>query len=154
MAKIPWTSRDLGLEDRRFVMQKALVEKHFPCFKCQLLHRRLSCEGFITPSDDCSTYKVSISYKQNGVPRVRIREPRIEPSSDIHMYGDGSLCLFQPEETPWKVSNNIHDKIIPWTAEWLVFYELFLICGKWLGPEAPHNLNSKISQTSGSGIRR
>jgi len=37
--------------------------------------------------------------------------------------------------------DNIHEKIIPWIAEWLVFYELYRICGKWLGPEAPHGGN-------------
>ena len=54
------------------------------------------------------------------------------------MYANGTLCLYKPTDDPWKPSDNIHEKIIPWTAEWLVFYELYLMCGKWLGPEAPH----------------
>ncbi len=55
------------------------------------------------------------------------------------MYLNGSLCLFDPRVSPWKGSYNLHETIIPWTAEWLVFYELYKIHGKWLGPEAPHD---------------
>ncbi len=32
----------------------------------------------------------------------------------------------------------IDDTIIPWTAEWLVFYELWKDTGTWQGAEAPH----------------
>ena len=146
MAKIPWISRDRSVDYRRFVIQKALIEKHFPCFKCKLSHRHLECEGFITPSEDCTTYRVAISYEQDGVPRVRIKTPHVIPSASIHMYGNGTLCLYKPTENPWKSSDNIHEKIIPWTAEWLVFYELYLMCDKWLGPEAEHGTGEKKQQ--------
>jgi len=99
----------------------------------------LRCEGVIVPSDGCDTYRIRILYPQFGVPTVRIREPEIAPSREIHMYRDGSLCLYKPAEQPWKITDLIHEKIIPWTAEWLVFYELYLLCGKWLGPEAEHD---------------
>lgn len=138
MAKNLWISRNRGLDHRRFVIQKALVEKHFPCFKCRLSHRHLRCDGLITPSKDCATYRIAISYPQDGVPRVTIKDPQIAPSAAIHMYDSGELCLYEPKETPWRSSDHLHEKIIPWIAEWLVFYELYMICGKWLGPEAPH----------------
>jgi hypothetical protein len=143
MAKAPRISRDHRLDYRRFVIQKTLIEKHFPCFTCKLRRGHLKCEGRITPSEGCATYRVAISYEQGGVPKVVIKEPHITPSPSIHMYRNGALCLYQPIEDPWKPADNIHQKIIPWTAEWLVFYELFLICGKWLGPEAPHGVNGK-----------
>ncbi len=146
MAKIRWISRDRAAEYRRFVVQKALIEKHFPCFRCRLAHRRLICEGKIQPSEGCNVYLIGISYEQEGVPRVRIKGPKITPSVKIHMYRSGHLCLYEPMEDPWKRSDNIHEKIIPWTAEWLVFYELYLICGKWLGPEAPHGVGGKLQQ--------
>jgi hypothetical protein len=149
MAKKPWISRDRGADYRRFVIQKLLIEKYFPCFKCRLSHRHVECEGLITPSEECATYRIVISYEQNGVPRVQIKEPQIIPSSTIHMYENGALCLYKPAETPWKSSDNVHEKIIPWTAEWLVFYELYLMCGRWLGPEAPHDLAGKAQQKKG-----
>lgn len=64
------------------------------------------------------------------------------------MYGDGRLCLYDYREQPWRDGDNIHEKIIPWTAEWLVFYELYLIRGKWLGPEAVHGAEGKTQEES------
>jgi len=83
MAKKPWISRDRGADYRPFVIQKLLIEKYFPCFKCRLSHRHVECEGLITPSEGCATYRIVISYDQNGAPRVKIREPQITPSSAI-----------------------------------------------------------------------
>src|SRR6476469_3557994 len=70
-------------------------------------------------------------------------------ASAIHMYDNGVLCLYKTAETPLKLSDNIHEKIIPWTAEWFVFYELYLMCGKWLEPEAPHDVTGKAQQKKG-----
>lgn len=128
-------------EYRHFVLQKHLVEKHFTCFRCTLHRNVLECAGEITPSVHCDTYKIAIRYPLNGIPRVKIRRPEI--SKPVHMYRDGSLCLYDYREQPWSTADNIHETIIPWTAEWLVFYELYLLCGKWLGPEAPHGTEEK-----------
>ena len=145
----PWPKRNRSAEYRRFVIQKSLIEKHFPCFRCRLTHRHLKCEGIITPSENCNSYRIIISYEQGRVPRVCIKEPEITPFPEIHMYGDGTLCLYKPTDDPWKRLDNIHEKIIPWTAEWLVFYELYLLCGKWLGPEAEHGTGEKgLQRTS------
>jgi len=59
------------------------------------------------------------------------------------MYKDRSLCLYFPEDDQWKISDDVHKKIIPWVAEWLVFYELYLLTGRWLGPAAPHASHEK-----------
>lgn len=32
----------------------------------------------------------------------------------------------------------IAETIVPWTALWLLYYELWLETDEWLGPEAPH----------------
>ena len=146
MAGTRWIKRNRAAEYRHFLRQKALVEHDFPCFECRLYRNRLTCKGTITPSPGCDEYIVRIRYDYEKVPRVEIMQPRITPSSKIHMYGCGALCLYDPRETPWQRTDNIHEKIIPWTAEWLVFYELYLIHRKWLGPEAPHGNNGKVRQ--------
>lgn len=151
MAKKIWITGDRGANYRRFAVQKPLVEKHFPCFKCIFEQRQWQCTGTIVPSEGCDAYRIRISYRLGGVPKVRILDPSITPSAAIHMYSNGSLCLYYPEEDPWKISDNLHEKIIPWTAEWLVFYELYKICGKWLGPEAPHRTaGEKLAQGTAS----
>jgi len=71
---------------------------------------------------------------------VRIREPELgvadEQKHDIHMYPNGTLCLYWPQEQPWNDSMSLHDTIVPWVAEWLVYYEYYQETGRWVGPEA------------------
>jgi len=42
----------------------------------------------------------------------------------------------------------LHETIIPWTAEWIVFYELWKITGEWLGSAALHDVNKKILEAN------
>lgn len=123
---------------RRFVMQKKLMSQFFPEFQCSYSNRRLTCIGRITPAEGCNTYTVKIDYVAGQKPKVWILNPKIRMNSETHVYADGSLCLYYPPESPWKHTDNLHAKILPWTAEWLVFYELYLIKGEWLGKSAPH----------------
>ena len=134
-------TRDYTADYRHFVMQKHFVEQYFPCFRCALRKNVLKCVGTITPSVHCNTYEIGIRYRNKGIPEVRIRRPEI--LRRVHMYSNGTLCLYDYRKQPWSTHDNIHEKIIPWTAEWLVFYELFLITGRWLGPEAPHGDGEK-----------
>lgn len=30
------------------------------------------------------------------------------------------------------------ESVLPWTAEWLFYYEMWHVTGEWGGPEAPH----------------
>lgn len=122
----------------RFALQPALIRKHFPFLRCEFKGAELLCSGEITPSNFCDTYQVSIRYPKGKVPRVRILRPKIEPSTKIHMYPNGTLCLYDHRSAPWSANYDLHQTIIPWTAEWLVFYELYKTHGVWLGPEAPH----------------
>jgi hypothetical protein len=128
---------DRAGEYRCFVLQKELVERSFPFFRCTLKKDILECVGEITPSEHCDTYKISIRYKKDGIPEVRILYP--ETRHRVHMYPNGTLCLYDHRDQPWNARDNLHKKLIPWIAEWLVFYELFLMCGEWRGPEAPHD---------------
>lgn len=144
---IPRSKHDSG---KHLALQELLMRKHFPCFKCSLRKGTLVCVGEITPCAECSTYKVRISLDRGMTPKVRVIEPDIEPSRKIHMYSSGHLCLFKPEDQPWMDTDCLHEKIVPWTAEWLVYYELYLITGEWLGPEASHGEEPKVQQKKAS----
>lgn len=85
------------------------------------------------------SYSFELTYR--FTPQVRILSPKIEVSEKIHMYSSGSLCLYYPDDFKWHDGRNLHNTIIPWTAEWVVLYERFLHSGKWEGPEAPHALS-------------
>ena len=127
-------------ETRHFIAQKMFVEKHFENFHCSIRRGVLECVGKMRPTDASPKYRIRIRYKQYGIPSVRILEPFIEPSAKIHMYRTGDLCLYHPPTQPWSHHYNLHETIIPWTAEWLVFYELYLTEGRWLGPEIEHSI--------------
>jgi hypothetical protein len=44
-----------------------------------------------------------------------------------------SLCLYDARTGDWQPDRSIAETIIPWAAEWLFFYEGWLIDGHWAG---------------------
>jgi hypothetical protein len=50
-----------------------------------------------------------------------------------HRYNDGSLCLFDDEKGEWHPADSMAATILPWTSEWLYFYEIWLATGIWQG---------------------
>lgn len=119
--------------------QKKAIEKEYRWCKCTiLLQHTLICEGIIRPDEHSPRYKIKIRYRFGSVPKVYVLEPDIQMNAKTHVYDDESLCLFFPKDHPWTDEKLISETIIPWTAEWLLYYELYLITGKWDGPEAEH----------------
>jgi hypothetical protein len=45
-----------------------------------------------------------------------------------------ALCLWDPDEMFWDPEMSIATTIIPWTSEWLLFFEYWQISGEFLGP--------------------
>jgi hypothetical protein len=45
-----------------------------------------------------------------------------------------ALCLWDPAEMFWTPEISIAATIIPWTSEWLLFFEYWQISGEFLGP--------------------
>lgn len=119
--------------------EKKLIEKYYDCFECSVNHKKLKCLGIIKPTDYSDNYQLKIEYRPPITPNVNIISPKIEYNDDIHMYYDtNSLCLYYPGDMRWHAERHIYDTIIPWTAEWLVFYELYQITGRWKHPHVPH----------------
>src|SRR5450759_4610748 len=44
-----------------------------------------------------------------------------------------ALCLYDPRQDDWQPDRLLAETIIPWAAEWLFFYEGWLIDGRWAG---------------------
>jgi hypothetical protein len=123
---------------RKVVCEQGLIRQSFPFLNPRIRGLDLSCRGRIRPADGCGLYRVELRYSSGDPPTVRITEPQIEPNSRLHMYRDGTLCLYDWRDQPWSDKWHLHETIIPWTAEWLVFYELFLATGQWLGVSTLH----------------
>lgn len=124
------------------IREKKLVESHYDFLSCSLNKNGLICKGSYKPTKHSKTYSFIITYNGKDSPDIHVVQPQIEYHDDIHMYPKGkSLCLYHPktDNFDWDCKKHkIYDTIIPWTLEWFVYYELYLITGKWEHPYVPH----------------
>lgn len=118
--------------------QNGAMLYHFPHFVQGREHGIPMWRGTLQPSDAPPLYTVKILYNNPRPPRVWVVEPPLHDNAP-HRYEDGSLCLYKPLEWSWSADIYIAKTVVPWTAIWLSFYELWLEHGVWYGPEAPHN---------------
>lgn len=89
------------------------------------------------------TFVVKISFGPGmEFPWVQVLRPRLVRRPDFvdgplpHVYRRGDdigLCLFDPDQHQWNASMAISRTIVPWTADWLYFYEIWSMTGKWHG---------------------
>lgn len=140
MARNKWRRMPTGRRHAHasLIIQAFGIRRNFPSFRAAVSGDRLWCVGKAQPTIDGPVYRSRIDYRYGGVPQVRIVVPDIAPRPEIHMYQNGTLCLFDWREQPWLPSCLLHETILPWMAEWLLLYEAFLLTGRWLGPEAEH----------------
>lgn len=120
------------------LFQKKEIELKFPFLKCRIKEDTLICKGDIQPAG-CDVYKVKIEFRAGSFPQVYIIEPKIISNAEIHIYKEGGLCLFYPGDLKWKNNTSIAVYTIPWVYEWIMFYELYKLSGKWEGDYVPHN---------------
>lgn len=122
-------------------LQNFTIQKRFPNFQLYNNDRKnIYWIGYLQPKPDAEIYKVMIKYDLS--PKVYVLEPEILSGSP-HRYSDTSLCLFHPNDRSYSFDMLLSDTIIPWTSEWLYFYEIWLKDGVWWGKEAPHSPNAK-----------
>lgn len=123
----------------KLARQKVLIEKNYTYLKCNTSKGTLTCKGKLQPNDACKEYTIKLIYKVGTQPKVKILEPQIEYNDEIHLYKSGNLCLFHSSDLIWNDDKIIiAETIIPWISEWIIFYEIWLITGKWLGKEIKH----------------
>jgi hypothetical protein len=78
-------------------------------------------------------------------PQVQILDPLLERHPEFedgpvpHVYANDNdrslpfLCLFDPYNGEWSLSDLVAETIVPWTARYLYFYEGWLVTRKWHG---------------------
>lgn len=89
----------------------------------------------LRPSELSPTYRVRIDYERERPPRIYVLSPKLVAGAK-HTFADGRLCVYWHE---YENTLPFSETIIPWTAEWLYFYELWQVHGRWLAPESPHS---------------
>lgn len=125
------------------MMQKRELEKKFSFLKYAIINDTLICKGKFEV-EGCKPYTIQIEFRAGSFPQVYVLDPSIEPNSEIHIYNEGSLCLFYPGDLKWKNTTSISEHTIPWIYEWIMFYEIYLRTGVWEGPFEAH-CNSSLS---------
>lgn len=121
--------------------QKLITENAYDFLNCSIKNNVLICIGWIQPNDCKNKYKIRIEYVAGNEPKTTILLPQIEPSKEIHMYNDHSLCLHFPIDMKWSEQIKFYQYTVPWVIEWIIFYELFLINGGiWKGKESPTHI--------------
>jgi hypothetical protein len=95
----------------------------------------LNCTFKIQPSPVSKVYTVRVRQHDGGRPHVTVVSPPLllHPGATAlpHVYPGEELCLYFPGQ--WKPNMLMTTTIMPWTAEWLMHYELWLVTGQWAG---------------------
>ena len=81
-----------------FFLQKVKIKKSFPEMNVYLKNNELICRGYISPITNEQKYKLLLKYKINSVPKVWIKGNNDIDKCKKHIYKDGSLCLYYPQE--------------------------------------------------------
>jgi hypothetical protein len=122
----------------KYLKERAAIESNYDFFNCRITSSGLICEGVFSLPETSNDYEVEIIYSHPIHPEVFVRKPKIEYRPEIHMYRNGSLCLYYPKDHSFTTKSMIYETIIPWTSEWLIFYELYKRKGEWLGKYKSH----------------
>jgi hypothetical protein len=121
-----------------------MVRLHYPGFTSKIGEGRLVIQGTVRPTAMSDEYHVRIEYEWNRAPRVYVVAPTIvtnEFGDEVphrHTDSDRPLCLFYSKHREWSPYEPISTTTIPWTAEWLFFYEVWHATRMWLGGGIEH----------------
>ncbi len=128
--------------------ERKLIISNYDFIECKISKNKLICLGKTKPTEFSIEYEFKIEYGGVNSPKVLTVNPVIEYSDDIHMFPkDNSLCLYHPKTDNFKWDfkrHQLYDTIIPWTLEWFVYYELYLISGKWEHHFVPHKRTKSL----------
>ena len=120
--------------------QKVALGANYPDGKCNITGQRLSWLARIRPTPISQEYHVRLIWEIGKPPKVWVFGDELQRLDDPdfpHKYGIDKkekmvwLCLYRYEE--FTSSKFLSNTIIPWTIEWLYFYEIWLATGEWCG---------------------
>jgi hypothetical protein len=124
---------------RLTLAQQALgLRSVFPDSKSKIKRGELTWTGRLQPCELSRIYIAKITYTYGRYPSTRILDPPLRATQTgflPHTFRDRSLCLHDAGQ--WTEHMLIVDTIVPWTAEWLLHYEVWLATGQWLGDQDP-----------------
>lgn len=120
--------------------QLAGMGRSFPGFRWQRTRGGMTWRGTLSPTCESPVYGVRIVHRTGWSPRVFIDSPQVADDAPHRYSSDRSLCLYWPVEWRWSAKESLAENIVPWTALWLYYYEIWCVVGEWLGPSSPHGM--------------
>lgn len=132
----------------RIVAEIGQLNRYFPSGRViNETMNSLIWEVRLQPTELSRIYTIKLKYRVGESPKVFVTNPfplERYPGKDLleHVYSTAKqeLCLYMNGTGEWTSQKIIAKTIIPWAAEWLQFYELWLATGEWYGEGLhPHN---------------
>lgn len=115
--------------------QLTAIKSALPAASGTIKRGQLDCSLPMQPCPASPTYVARLLYRHRCKPRVTVTEPDLTLHTDArvlpHVYSGDELCLCYPNE--WRDDMLLATTIVPWAAEWLMHYELWLITRRWAG---------------------
>jgi hypothetical protein len=119
---------------RSLPQQAFALSARFPHGRLTLTRGTLTWTGEITPTELSRTYLVRIRYRFGATPKVTVIRPTLRTRRGEclpHVYTGDILCVH--EDVDWAPTMSVADTTVPWAAEWLLYYEIWLATGTWEG---------------------
>lgn len=104
--------------------------------------RSLSFQMELSPSPASRIYQCELQVPAGlAFPNMIVKSPNLQSLAEgkklPHIYpysGKGTrLCLWQPKYKEWDWSMRLSETYIPWTVEWLFYFEHWMDTGLWVG---------------------
>jgi hypothetical protein len=127
------------------LVQIGAMKLKYPQFKSKKVGDNIIFIGDLFVKPELPIYTVSIEYRGNLRPTVKIISPELVEKPP-HTFSDKSLCLYHSSNFKWSAEKLIAKEIVDWTITWIYFYEYWLQEGEWIAPEVPHNTDTKDEQ--------
>ncbi len=129
----------------RTEVQIGVMKSHYPQFKAKKKGNTIEFIGELQPKPELPEYKVSILYRGNLSPQVKVLSPELVEKPPHFYHKSKTLCLYHPKKFKWRKDRLIAKHIVPLTSAWIYFYEVWLEKGIWYGPEAAHETPKETS---------
>jgi hypothetical protein len=119
---------------------------------CRIRRGVLTCIVELQPTPVSRRYTVRITHQPPFAPDVEVLAPRLRLHPGAtglpHVYPGDRLCLHEPGE--WRPNMPIANTVLPWTTEWLYYYEIWLVTGEWTGGGDWPRVHGSRPQAAGS----
>lgn len=103
--------------------------------------RELRFEFKVSPTPIARVYRCLLKVYPSKFPELLVMDPdlktvaegRVLPHVYPHVGRGTKLCLWLPRTQEWSAQMRLSDTYLPWAAEWLDYFEEWLVTDVWAG---------------------